>query len=187
MEATIFDKRRRSSTSSVSMHKHSYSITKSKPKIRIIHIFAPEIIKTDVANFRELVQSLTGKPEDEHRHQNVSKTKPRRDHHHQVQDMNNHNNNNHVLMINTEAFGLNSEMEGNEEISMTWNSNNGVGESSGGFLNGLGDFEGFLQELGEFPYLPLSSMDASGSSNSSSSSHLHGGSVFSSDSLQQFV
>ncbi|GMN55364.1 hypothetical protein TIFTF001_024487 [Ficus carica] len=32
-----------------------------KPKIRIIHVFAPEIIKTDVANFRQLVQSLTGK------------------------------------------------------------------------------------------------------------------------------
>lgn len=184
MEATIFDKRRRSSSSSIAMHKQSYSITKSKPKIRIIHIFAPEIIKTDVANFRELVQSLTGKPDDDH-HQKASKTKPRRDHHRQVQDINN-NNNNHVLMINTEAFGLNSEMEDNEEISMTWNGNNGLGESSGGFLNGLGDFEGFIQELGEFPYLPLSSMDASASSNSSSSSHLHGGSVFS-DSHHQFA
>ncbi|XP_047326030.1 VQ motif-containing protein 25 [Impatiens glandulifera] len=40
-------------------------ITKVKPKIRIIHIFAPEIIKTDVANFRELVQRLTGKPNSE--------------------------------------------------------------------------------------------------------------------------
>ncbi|CAH9063068.1 unnamed protein product [Cuscuta europaea] len=37
-------------------------ISKPKPKIRIIHIFAPEIIKTDVQNFRELVQRLTGKP-----------------------------------------------------------------------------------------------------------------------------
>lgn len=162
------------------MHKQSYSITKSKPKIRIIHIFAPEIIKTDVANFRELVQSLTGKPDDH----KTSKTKPRRDHmhrlHRQVQDM-----------INTEklrepehcdqGFCLNSE-----EISMTWNSNNCAGESSGGFLNGLGDFEGFIQELGDFPYLPLASMDASASSNSSSSSHLHGGSVFS-DSQHQFA
>ncbi|XP_010427696.1 PREDICTED: VQ motif-containing protein 25-like [Camelina sativa] len=181
MEATIFGKRR-SSSSSISMHKQSYSITKSKPKIRIIHIFAPEIIKTDVANFRELVQSLTGKPEDV---QKASKAKPIRDLHRlhrQVQDM-----------ISTEklrepeqhcddqGFCLNSE-----EISMTWNGNNVAGESSGGFLNGLGDFEGFIQELGEFPYLPLSSMDASASSNSSSSSHLHGGSVFS-DSHHQFV
>ncbi|PKA52832.1 hypothetical protein AXF42_Ash001813 [Apostasia shenzhenica] len=34
----------------------------SKPKVRVIHIFAPEIIKTEPANFRELVQRLTGKP-----------------------------------------------------------------------------------------------------------------------------
>ena len=34
----------------------------ARPKIRIIHIIAPEIIKTDVANFRDLVQRLTGKP-----------------------------------------------------------------------------------------------------------------------------
>lgn len=44
------------------MHKNSQIIAKVKPKIRIIHIFAPEIIKTDAANFRELVQRLTGKP-----------------------------------------------------------------------------------------------------------------------------
>ncbi|XP_073001417.1 VQ motif-containing protein 25-like [Typha latifolia] len=34
----------------------------SKPKIRIVHIFAPEIIHTDIDNFRHLVQRLTGKP-----------------------------------------------------------------------------------------------------------------------------
>jgi len=33
-----------------------------RPKIKIIHIIAPEIIKTDVAHFRDLVQQLTGKP-----------------------------------------------------------------------------------------------------------------------------
>ncbi|EOA25880.1 hypothetical protein CARUB_v10019258mg [Capsella rubella] len=47
----------------VPMNKNSQIITKIKPKIRIIHIFAPEIINTDVKNFRALVQSLTGKPE----------------------------------------------------------------------------------------------------------------------------
>ncbi|KAG2258349.1 hypothetical protein Bca52824_077643 [Brassica carinata] len=177
MEATIF-KGRRSSSSALPVHKQSYSITKSKPKIRIIHIYAPEIIKTDVANFRELVQSLTGKPENH----GVSKTKPRRDAHRQVQDMTNMEKLREVERYD-QGFCLNSEME---EISMSWNGNNGVGESSGGFLNGVGDFEGFIQELGEFPYLPLSSMDVSVSSNSSSSSHLHGGSVFS-DSHHQFV
>lgn len=35
---------------------------KLKPKIRIVHIIAPEIIKTDPENFRELVQKLTGQP-----------------------------------------------------------------------------------------------------------------------------
>lgn len=180
MEATIFEKRR-SSSSNIAMHKQSYSITKSKPKIRIIHIFAPEIIKTDVANFRELVQSLTGKPEDR---QKTSKTKPRKDIHRlhrQVHDMINTEKLRESEHCDQGTFCLNSE-----EISMTWNGNNGAGESSGGFLNGLGDFEGFIQELGEFPYLPLSSMDASASSNSSSSSHLHGASVFS-DPHHQFA
>ncbi|XP_040381077.1 uncharacterized protein LOC107304365 [Oryza brachyantha] len=37
------------------------AVQKERPKIRIIHIIAPEIIKTDVANFRELVQRLTGR------------------------------------------------------------------------------------------------------------------------------
>ncbi|KAL5199250.1 hypothetical protein ABZP36_020453 [Zizania latifolia] len=39
----------------------SDEVPKGRPKIKIIHIIAPEIIKTDVANFRELVQRLTGK------------------------------------------------------------------------------------------------------------------------------
>ncbi|KAK1401329.1 VQ domain-containing protein [Heracleum sosnowskyi] len=33
-----------------------------KPKIRIIHVLEPTIIQTDVSNFREMVQRLTGKP-----------------------------------------------------------------------------------------------------------------------------
>uniref|UniRef100_A0ACD5VT96 Uncharacterized protein n=1 Tax=Avena sativa TaxID=4498 RepID=A0ACD5VT96_AVESA len=35
--------------------------TTMRPAIKIIHIIAPEIIKTDTANFRELVQRLTGR------------------------------------------------------------------------------------------------------------------------------
>uniref|UniRef100_A0ACD5UHR9 Uncharacterized protein n=1 Tax=Avena sativa TaxID=4498 RepID=A0ACD5UHR9_AVESA len=34
--------------------------TTTRPVIKIIHILAPEIIKTDAANFRDLVQRLTG-------------------------------------------------------------------------------------------------------------------------------
>ncbi|WOH14576.1 hypothetical protein DCAR_0934096 [Daucus carota subsp. sativus] len=33
-----------------------------RPKIRIIHVLEPRIIQTDVSNFREMVQRLTGKP-----------------------------------------------------------------------------------------------------------------------------
>ncbi|CAN6828988.1 hypothetical protein F2Q70_00026496 [Brassica cretica] len=47
----------------VPLNKNSHIVTKIKPKIRIIHVFAPEIISTDVKNFRTLVQSLTGKPD----------------------------------------------------------------------------------------------------------------------------
>ena len=39
----------------------SKTITTTRPAIKIIHIVAPEIIKTDAANFRELVQRLTGR------------------------------------------------------------------------------------------------------------------------------
>ncbi|GJM97968.1 hypothetical protein PR202_ga14937 [Eleusine coracana subsp. coracana] len=53
------------STMPVQQHRGSYTTmttTTTRPKIKIIHIVAPEIIKTDVANFRDLVQRLTGKP-----------------------------------------------------------------------------------------------------------------------------
>ncbi|XP_010506019.1 PREDICTED: VQ motif-containing protein 17-like [Camelina sativa] len=170
IEATTIQKRR--SIPTIAMHKQSKTLTKSKPKIRIIHIFAPEIIKTDVSNFREIVQNLTGKQDHYHdlHHQKVVKRNPisrvshhdhDHHHHHQVHDMN-----------KSHGFCINSEAEDEEEegmVSMTWNGHGG--ESSGGFLNGLGDYDGFIQELGEFPYMPLAidSADAS--------SHLHG-SVF---------
>ncbi|XP_022865520.1 VQ motif-containing protein 17-like [Olea europaea var. sylvestris] len=48
--------------SKLGLDKYSHTISKTKPKIRIIHIVAPEIIKTEVENFREIVQRLTGKP-----------------------------------------------------------------------------------------------------------------------------
>lgn len=56
---------RMSPSAPLSIHKDSQIISKAKPKIRIIHLFSPEIIKTDVANFRQLVQTLTGKPPQE--------------------------------------------------------------------------------------------------------------------------
>ncbi|EOA29131.1 hypothetical protein CARUB_v10025399mg [Capsella rubella] len=157
IEAATLEKRRNIST--ISMHKQSRTLAKSKPKIRIIHIFAPEIIKTDVSNFREIVQNLTGK-QDHHPHQKVLKRNPRsrRSHDHQVHDI----HKSHGFCINSEA----AEEEG--MVSMTWN---GSGGSSGGFLNGLGDYDGFIHELDGFPYFPLT-IDPP-----LASSHLHG-SVF---------
>lgn len=46
----------------LAVHDYSHTIFKLKPKIRIIHIVEPEIIKTTVEDFQELVQRLTGKP-----------------------------------------------------------------------------------------------------------------------------
>ncbi|KAG6495104.1 VQ motif-containing protein 17-like [Zingiber officinale] len=37
------------------------SLARTKRKVRIVHIFTPEIIKTDTENFSALVQQLTGK------------------------------------------------------------------------------------------------------------------------------
>ncbi|GMI70986.1 hypothetical protein HRI_000767900 [Hibiscus trionum] len=117
-----------STPSSLAIHKDSQTISKAKPKIRIIHIFAPEIIKTDVANFRELVQRLTGKPPQE----KGCRKKPAK-----------------KIKLRTgflAGLGVKAEDEG------MWG-NNTIGEASdGGFL---GDFDGFIQELGEFPLLPL--------------------------------
>jgi hypothetical protein len=55
-----------SSPPATSAHRRlSHSIAKAAPpprKIRIIHVLAPEVIKTEARHFRELVQRLTGKP-----------------------------------------------------------------------------------------------------------------------------
>ncbi|KAL1206920.1 VQ motif-containing protein 17 [Cardamine amara subsp. amara] len=168
LEATIVQKRR--SLPNIAMHNQSRKVTKSKPEIRIIHIFAPEIIKADVSNFRQIVQNLTGKQDHHHHHdlhhqkdlKRNSKSRVSHGHdddRHQVHDMN-----------KSHGFSTNSEVEDEEEemVSVTWNGSGG--ESSGGFLNSLGTFDDFIQELGEFPYLPLTIDPAV-----ASSSHLHGG------------
>jgi hypothetical protein len=119
----------------LAMHQDSKKISKPKPKIRIIHIFAPEIIKTDVANFRELVQQLTGKPAEK-----GCKKKPRIPRREEPRSAS-----------STDKPPVVKKMEG------MWN-----GENSDGFLGGFADLEGFIQELGELPFLPF---DAS---------HMHG-------------
>ncbi|XP_050228965.1 VQ motif-containing protein 17 [Mercurialis annua] len=151
-----------------SMHRDSHTISKVKPKIRIIHIFAPEIIKTDVANFRELVQRLTGKPAADH-HQKSSKVKKQRlpikqDHHHHLlqhqQQLRTNLPTAAVMAGNNLGFRETVVKEEEEEERM-WN-----GANSGGFLAGFADLDGFIQELGEFPMLPMA-MEAN-------NHHMHG-------------
>lgn len=53
-------RREKKTRSSICRGSHATMKMESK-SIRIIHVFTPEVIKTDIANFRELVQKLTGK------------------------------------------------------------------------------------------------------------------------------
>lgn len=110
-----------STTKPLTMHKDSHIISKSKPKIRIIHIFAPEIIKTDVANFRELVQRLTGKPTEK------KKLKTRKESH-------------QSLNLSQVGLEVREKIKGEEDIWVGAN-------SGGGFLGGFGDLDGFMQEF----------------------------------------
>ncbi|XP_010943593.1 VQ motif-containing protein 17-like [Elaeis guineensis] len=138
----------------LAMHDNSHAITKLKPKIRIVHIFAPEIIKTDPANFRELVQRLTGKPTK--RTAAKKKTIP--------------------VTINGEALprckrfevvgsqqenensggrdGVKRELE--EEVEVVEKELR-VENNTGGFFHDLGEIDSFLQGLSDLPLPPLSS------------------------------
>lgn len=101
-----------------------------KPKIRIIHIIAPQIIKTDVENFRELVQRLTGK----HAAEGKGSNKKRRCH-------------TKKEMINPQR----NMKEESEEINYR------AENASNGFLSRYGIDEGFIQDFGEFPVFPFKS------------------------------
>ncbi|KAL8252855.1 hypothetical protein R6Q59_036548 [Mikania micrantha] len=107
------------------MHEDSRIISKIKPKIRIIHIFAPKIIKTDVANFRELVQSLTGKPTEK------KKLKSRKESHKRSR----------FSYVGSEV----SEKMKIKEEEDVWVGTKYSG--GGGFLGGFGDLDGFMQEF----------------------------------------
>ncbi|XWS66440.1 hypothetical protein CRYUN_Cryun05aG0199300 [Craigia yunnanensis] len=143
-------------SAALSIHKDSQTISKAKPKIRIIHIFAPEIIMTDVANFRELVQRLTGKPAQE-KGCNRQATIARRDH---IQEpMITGFCDKPVAATIAKKMDLRTGFlaglgtrERVKEEEGVWNN---IGENSGGFLSVFGDLDGFIQELGEFPLLPL--------------------------------
>ncbi|XP_020103050.1 VQ motif-containing protein 17-like [Ananas comosus] len=131
-----------------SVRKDSHTISKPKPKIRIVHIFAPEIIKTDVDNFRELVQQLTGKPGKKTRGRIIKKT---------------------VNRSPTEMSGLQrNNLHGREKADIKGEAREEDGRrpwpdgspSGGGYLSGLEDDHdhGFFQGLAEFTWLlPLGS------------------------------
>ncbi|XP_072963763.1 VQ motif-containing protein 17-like [Typha angustifolia] len=96
----------------------------SKPKIRIVHIFAPEIIHTDIDNFRHLVQRLTGKPAGNISGKKRSPPPPPR-----------------------AADALDEKVKGGEEDEVSR-----VEWVSGGFLNSLedGEEDEFFQGLADF-------------------------------------
>ncbi|XP_027071641.2 VQ motif-containing protein 25 [Coffea arabica] len=151
------------------LHKNSQMISKVKPKIRIIHIFAPEIIKTDVANFRELVQRLTGKPTENKNGSCTKKKLPRIVPSNKIEASRNtscstlpqHHMIHRPLAKKMElrsgfhCASFRERIKGEEEI---WRGAN----SGGGFLGGFAELEGFMEQLNhEFPLLPAMPMEAS--------------------------
>ncbi|XP_072970059.1 VQ motif-containing protein 25-like [Typha angustifolia] len=141
----------------LAMHRDSHMVSKMKPKIRIVHIFAPEIIKTDVENFRELVQRLTGKPTKGIDGRNKKKkaaaaARPRAIHPPEYREASQVEN---VKRETGEEEEEEEEEEG-EEGRKLW-----VEGSSGGFLNGLeeDDDVDFFHGFGEYSLFPFLSMD----------------------------
>ncbi|KAJ1396037.1 hypothetical protein SESBI_32866 [Sesbania bispinosa] len=118
----------------VAIHK-AQTISKTKRKIRIIHILAPQIIKTDTENFRELVQRITGKPSGEKCCKQKNPTIAP-------------GNEGGIDQESSSFWGLDQSREKKvkEELGFC---------SDGSYLGGFSDLEGFISELGEFPMLPL--------------------------------
>lgn len=136
-----------SAPTKLAMHKDSHVVTKFKPKIRIIHVFAPEIIKTDVANFRDLVQSLTGKPAEKNygvRMKKMTKTSSSKPPGTKTQitkkmmDQAQHEDQFPSSLRNGEPI--------KEEIEELWRSS---GEKISSFLDGFSDFDGFIEGLND--------------------------------------
>ncbi|XP_052170466.1 VQ motif-containing protein 25-like [Diospyros lotus] len=155
--------------SKLALHKNSYAVSKLKPKIRIIHIVAPEIIKTDVANFRQLVQRLTGRSSSA-----ASDKKPGSP---QETSSTNTTSSEEVVICSAEAAGKNSIASAEsdrigmrnpekpeirmkkESLQEIWkgdeiNSSNGYSN----YMCGFGDMDRLIQDLQpDYPLLPLSS------------------------------
>ncbi|KAL2458250.1 vq motif-containing protein 25 [Abeliophyllum distichum] len=129
--------------SKLRLDKYSHTISKIKPKIRIIHIVAPEIIKTDVQNFRELVQRLTGKP-------TTTTTTA------QARRVSTEKMNNSKPRKKMESQEDNHRMKNEIREETLY----GGGHNSNGFLSFLGDVESFInidQDITEFHLPPFRS------------------------------
>lgn len=133
------------------MHKQSQTISKMKPKIRIIHIFAPQIIHTDAHNFRQLVQTLTGKPTASQKSTKITKHATHTSQESTRLGSNTNDSNNGcglrdqtVKMEVTDGFlGLDLHNRSTERLV--------IKEEEGFYFRGL---EGFISEFGNFPYFP---------------------------------
>ncbi|OWM78966.1 hypothetical protein CDL15_Pgr003137 [Punica granatum] len=138
-----------STPSPLSVRRDSRPIAKVRPKIRIIHIFAPEIIKTDAADFRELVQRLTGKPTPNPDQAHVkpagsSKKKrpkvPRKLNDDPAGSMANLHDKPSMITRKMEPFG--------GLISNTTSQHED-------YFSGFSDIDRFIQDISELPLLPL--------------------------------
>ncbi|KAL3832891.1 hypothetical protein ACJIZ3_007627 [Penstemon smallii] len=124
----------------VTIHEKSHAIFKLKPKIRIIHIVEPEIIKTDVQNFREIVQRLTGK-----RVERKGSTKKA-----------NHVSSDQALLQKTTKKNIESpgvhvlqtihKMKEETSEEAYWGDT-----TSNTFLSFMGDLDGFFNDMNEYP------------------------------------
>lgn len=124
----------------LALSKQSHVITKTlNPKIRIIHIFAPEVIKTDAANFRELVQRLTGMGSSKKKAKGAASTNFTKE---PWRNMGKSSDLSGTYEQINSACGL---VGVKEEGGRVWG-----GESCSVF-GGLDDLDGFIQELDEFP------------------------------------
>ena len=142
-----------SSANKLAMHKDSHVIAKFKPEIRTIHVLSPEIIKTDAANFRALVQSLTGQAAI------VSPT--------------DHNSKAKVAAKDQIKGSSSSDFTSKKKTALNEHEKvvkedvaeklMGV-EKMASFFDGFSDLDGFIDELSEFRSLPhrSSHMDSYG-------------------------
>ncbi|KAK1589266.1 hypothetical protein Q3G72_032143 [Acer saccharum] len=135
----------------LSMHNNSHIISKFKPKIRIVHIFAPEIIKTNAANFRELVQRLTGKPAAE------NKGNPKKKKKLPCRSLLIHDHANKTMQFEDLVTRSNEEkVIKEEENDNIWGDGS---SSSGNFFDDFKDFDGFIQELSESSHHGMDVLD----------------------------